>query len=487
MALELWLLKVQSAVSSTFHFTRWATTSAASDGGGGHPAHGARLGILAFEVASLMSKLLQLWYHLSDSQLSHLRHELLAVHGLCKIVSDDHSFLLGLASAELAESIRLAGESISLLAGRCADPGLRRFGPSFKEFADSGHDPHRWVISWKEMEAKARKIDRHLSTTAVLHKEMEQLWEGEQALKKLVQCSGGHGPSRVKVATISNLQQKLSWKKQEVKRLKKISLWEFSFDIATAQLARLSFTVLSRLKHVFGDAGVSPASNLLSSSFPCIHFVSSAVHPSSCGSQPLGSPGEFTSGPLIQSQTQQDLGFFDANSALLRPPPSTLGAASLALHYATIIFQIEKLIWSPQLIGSDARDELYSMLPESLRTLLRSRLREVGRRSASDALLADEWRTALSRILDWLAPLAHHTLQWQAEQSFGQRQSASARPKSPVLLPQTLFFADREKTEGTIVELLVGLTYMWKFAMEARRAPPAAAMADYWVDAQQEM
>lgn len=484
MALELWLLKVQSAVSSTFHFTRWATASSANGEEGGPPGHGAKLGILAFEVATLMSKLLQLWRHLSDSQLAHLRRELLALHGLCKIVSGDHDFLLGLARAELAESIRLAGESISLLSRRCADPGLRRFSSSFKEFADSGRDPHRWVISWKEMEASARKIDRHLSTTAVLHKEMEQLWEGEQALKKLVQCSGGQGRSRVKMATISNLQQKLSWKTQEVNRLKKISLWGFSFDIATAQLARLSFTVLSRLKHVFGDAGVSPASTLISSSFPCIHFVSSAVHPSSSCSQSLGSPGEFTSGPLIQTQKQQGLGFFHANSALLRPPPSTLGAASLALHYATIIFQIEKLISSPQLIGPDARDELYSMLPESVRVLLQSRLREVGRRSASDPWLADEWRTALSRILDWLAPLAHHTLRWQAEQSFGQRQNASAPPKHPVLLPQTLFFADREKTERTIVELLVGLTYMWRFAMETRRAPPAVAMADYWVDAQ---
>ncbi|URE41969.1 avr9 Cf-9 rapidly elicited protein [Musa troglodytarum] len=149
---------------------------------------------------------------------------------------------------------------------------------------------------------------------------------------------------------------------------------------------------------------------------------------------------------------------------MLVPPPSTLGAAALAVLYANLIIVLEKMIRSPRAVGADARNDLYGMLPASVRGQLRARLRGVGQAVARDAGLAAEWRTALARIAEWLGPVAHDTIRWQGELSF-ERRSAAA-PRANVLLLQTLYFADREKVEAAVTELLVGLNYLWRFERE---------------------
>ncbi|XWS08095.1 hypothetical protein CRYUN_Cryun41cG0049400 [Craigia yunnanensis] len=151
---------------------------------------------------------------------------------------------------------------------------------------------------------------------------------------------------------------------------------------------------------------------------------------------------------------------------LLDAPPETLGASALALHYANVIIVIEKLAASPHLIGHDARDDLYNMLPASVRAALRVRLKPYAKSLASsvyDTELAGEWTAAMSAILEWLAPLAHSMIRWQSERSFEQQNFVS---RTNVLLVQTLYFANREKTEAAITEILVGLNYVWRLGRE---------------------
>ncbi|KAK9200752.1 hypothetical protein WN944_015950 [Citrus x changshan-huyou] len=69
----------------------------------------------------------------------------------------------------------------------------------------------------------------------------------------------------------------------------------------------------------------------------------------------------------------------------------------------------------------------------------------------------------MSAILEWLAPLAHNMIRWQSERSFEQQRVVS---RSNVLLVQTLYFANQEKTEAAITELLVGLNYVWTYSRE---------------------
>ncbi|KAJ4953241.1 hypothetical protein NE237_030073 [Protea cynaroides] len=422
MALETWLIKVKMTISNGLQTIKSYMISKKSN-----------LGVLAFEIARLMSKLIHLWQSLSDQNILRLRLQSISLEGVHRIVSDDDAFLLALACAEMVENLRLLAKSLSRFSKRCdQNSGLPCFDRLFDEFAETGLDPNGWVLGCKEMESQLKKMDRFVSLTMTLHKEMNEVSEIENGLKKLLQ-STEHDPL-IKEKKIVDLQQKLFWQKQQVKYLKESSLWGRSFDKVTPLLARSVFTVLARIKLVFG---IRPAIH-----GPCLP-LSATVHPS-------------------ETTTELKNRFLESNSKILKPPSSTLGAAALALHCANLIIVLEKMIRSPQLVGVDARDDLYAMLPTGIRVLLRDRLRGVGF-WASDPVLAAEWRDALSRIMGWLSPLAHNMILWQSERSFEQQ---NLIPKTNVLLLQTLYFANQAKTEAAITELLVGLNYIWRFERE---------------------
>ncbi|KAI4351878.1 hypothetical protein L6164_006184 [Bauhinia variegata] len=457
MAPETWLIKVKTALSHSFDSVR--PVSAAKPKLLKKSSFKSKyVGVLAFEVAGIMSKLLHLWQSLSDSQIIRLRNESISLEGVRKIISNDESFLLSLACAEFTQNLRLVSKSVSRLSQRCEDANLRAFDELFHEFAESGRDPHGWVLtSLKEIEAKHKKMERYVTLTATLYREMDELSVLENGLRKSLNHCNENEASIGKDQKIFELQQKIFWQKQEVKDLKDKSLWNRSFDTVVSLLVRSVFTVLARIKLVFGIGQCVPC---LSRSLS----TSATVYPSHQNPSPcelVNVPGPLQSSKL---EEKKELGtqFFESNSKLLKPPTSTLGAAALALHYANLIIVMEKMIKSPHLVGVDARDDLYAMLPSSIRSSLRARLRGVGF-SASDPLLAGEWRDALGRILGWLSPLAHNMIKWHSERSFEHQNLV---PKTNVLLLQTLFFANKEKTEAAITELLVGLNYIWRFDRE---------------------
>ncbi|KAK7337174.1 hypothetical protein VNO77_17736 [Canavalia gladiata] len=147
----------------------------------------------------------------------------------------------------------------------------------------------------------------------------------------------------------------------------------------------------------------------------------------------------------------------------LKPASFTLGDAALALHYANMILLIERMVAPPQLIDPETRDDLYHMLPNSIRTALRAKLKchKKGKSSSihHDANLAAEWNLVLTRILEWLAPLAHNMIRWHSERNFEKENTPS---NANVLLVQTLYFANQAKTEAAMVDLLVGLNHVCK-------------------------
>ncbi|KAL2527105.1 Protein of unknown function (DUF668) [Abeliophyllum distichum] len=411
MALETWLIKVKKTISHSFDAIR-ATPPVSNK----HVIKKSSVGVLAFEIASLMSKFLHLWQSLSDKNIARIRNESVWLEGVRKIVSNDDAFLLGLACAEMVGNLKLLAESVSRISKRCEDSNLREFDRLFYEFANTGRDPHNWLLSLKDMEAKNKKMDRYVTATATLHKEIDELVVLENGLKKLLHSNKDHDAA-IKELKIIDLQQKLLWQRQEVKYLKEKSLWCRSFDTVISLLARSIFTIHGRIKLVFGLGHGYPTS------LPRSLSASATVYPSE-------NPNTCT---------------------------FVSGAAALALHYANLIVVMEKMIRSPQLVGVDARDDLYSMLPNSIRFALRARLKGVGF-SASDPVLAAEWREALHKILGWLSPLAHNMIKWQSERSFEQQNLV---PKTNVLLLQTLYFANQEKTEAAITELLDLSCFEW--------------------------
>ncbi|XP_024959392.1 uncharacterized protein LOC112500231 [Cynara cardunculus var. scolymus] len=461
MGLETWLIKVKKSISHNFDSVHAIPPSRKP------VIKKSRVGVLAFEVAGIAPKLNHMWQILSDKNMARLRNESIYLEGVRKIVSTNDVFLLGLACGEMVENLRVLAKSVSRLSKRCEDSSLRSFEMVFDAFANTGRDPHGWILSWKEMEAKNKKMQRFMTATAALHREMDELTVIENSLKKSLssQCHHGHKKDHhdvsfgnsMKQQKILDLQQKLQWQKQEIKYLKEKSLWNRSFDTITSLLARSIFTILSRIKLVFNISHGYPTS------LPRSLSASATVYPSDQTSNSFN----FVSGPLVKSSKHQENnhlshGFFERNSKILKPSSTTLGAAALALHYANLIIVTERMIRSPQLVGVDARDDLYSMLPNSIRSSLRSRLKGIGF-TASDPVLAGEWREALGKILGWLSPLAHNMMKWQSERSFEHQ---NLMPKTGVLLLQTLFFADQHKTEAAITELLVGLNYIWRFERE---------------------
>ncbi|KAK9288281.1 hypothetical protein L1049_016732 [Liquidambar formosana] len=187
--------------------------------------------------------------------------------------------------------------------------------------------------------------------------------------------------------------------------------------------------------------------------------------------------------PFCGDQRQSKCGLannsrFGTKSRLtVHAPPCTIGGSALALHYANVIIVIEKLLRYPHLVGEEARDDLYQMLPTSLRMSLRTNLKSYVKNLAIyDAPLAHDWKATLDEILRWLAPLAHNMIRWQSERNFEQQQIVT---RTNVLLLQTLYFADREKTEAAICELLVGLNYICRYEHQQNALLDCASSFDF--------
>lgn len=552
----------------------------------------AQIGVLAFEVVSLMSKLLNLWQSLADKQVAKLREEIMNSMGIKKLVSEDENYMVQWIGLEMMENLVHVARAVSRLSKKCSDPVLKSFEQAFKDLIKIGADTYEWRFTWKKMDRKAKNMERFIVANANLYQEMEILADLEQTLKRMKSNDDTDSTSVVEY------EKKIAWKQQEVKHLKEVSLWNQTYDYTIRLLARSIFTLYSRIGHVFGfnhmigmelkDFGV------LDSDYSChshsIIFTQSSVNLSEnsiprFSSGPLGklitksgpvSRSNFHSGPLRSSLTTSPIsgrhdaknfysgplgrsmtksgplprtskstwklwrssdkssnskekfplsehnrlttsgpltghmiggsssplsswilnsnvvcsGDLDGNknasmelhahgrsshgnpstvkskNRLLNAPPETLGAAALALHYANVIIVIEKLVATPHLIGNDARDDLYNMLPASIRAALRDKLKPHAKSltsSVNDTVLAGEWNGAMSGILEWLAPLAHNMIRWQSERSV-EHQNLVSRPN--VLLVQTLYLANQEKTEATITELLVGLNYVWRFGRE---------------------
>ncbi|KAK7391631.1 hypothetical protein VNO78_20048 [Psophocarpus tetragonolobus] len=169
--------------------------------------------------------------------------------------------------------------------------------------------------------------------------------------------------------------------------------------------------------------------------------------------------------------------FGSQSSLAVYAPPSTLGGCALALHYANVIIVIEKLLRYPHLVGEEARNDLYQMLPTSLRLSLKGKLKAYVKNLAIyDAPLAHDWKVTLDGILKWLAPLAHNMIRWQSERNFEQHQIVS---RTNVLLFQTLYFADKDKTEDAICHLLMGLNYICRYEQQQNALLGCASSFDF--------
>ena len=553
---------------SWFGSLRWISRKSSSDTNKG------AIEILAYEVASLMLKVVNLWHSLNDKEVPMLREDIVNLVGLQKLISEDDDYLMELALNEIIENFIFLARSVARFGKKCRDPVYHRFEQFVNDPIQNSFQWVGWEYKWQKMERKVKKMERFVAAVSQLSQELEVLADLEQTLRRMQNSES----NQIKVL---EFQQKVICQRQEVRNLRDMSPWNRTYDYIVRLLVRSLFTILERIKYVFGTCPVSCIDGSIDSQLRNIEFFprcrsSSGLlhysnHPSEnnpfgfysgpierpvlkpgsadksrrkdkqrqdrhqsstiCGNhlnmetKRLGHIGPFigcmvggnespflpsckptgggsmrltgvrmkngykTDNKNMESVSCSDriyckLSFVNSKCKLWIAPPSTLGHAALALHYANVIILIEKLILSPHLIGLDTRDDLYNMLPTTIRKALRARLKSYTKTMAStvyDAALAAEWSLALMRILDWLAPLAHNMVRWHSERNFEKQQ---AYCRTNVLLVQTLYFANQAKTEAAITELLVGLNYICRIGREVNdkdlhESSGSSACSDY--------
>ncbi|XP_061371006.1 uncharacterized protein LOC133313625 [Gastrolobium bilobum] len=513
MVAEAWIVKIGNQVSANLKQALLLEPSAKRKQNPKMQDSKVIIGILSFEVANVMSKTVHLHKSLSESEIAKLRNEILNSEGVKKLVSSEEAYLLELALAEKLEELNRVASVVSRLGKKCSVPALQGFEHVYGDMVSGVIDVKELGFLVKHMEGMVKKMDRYVSATRNLYSEMEVLNELEQAVKKFQHNQ--HEESR------RAFEQKLTWQKQDVRHLKEISLWNQTFDKVVELLARTVCTIYARISVIFGDSTVRKNSlGLGGGSSPMQHdcgLVSGQINVQMSSEKPRidmrrgelaylqledfvfpcgTSPGRLFMECLslsssvskfdddddyvidhedqyshlssylkqVKSSVQSCSTLGPKSRLAVYAPPSTLGGCALALHYANVIIVIEKLLNYPHLVGEEARDHLYQMLPTSLRLSLKAKLMTYVKNLAIyDAPLAHDWKVTLDGILRWLAPLAHNMIRWQSERNFEQHQIVS---RTYVLLLQTLYFADKEKTEDAICELLIGLNYICRYEQQ---------------------
>ncbi|KAL3329034.1 hypothetical protein AABB24_036239 [Solanum stoloniferum] len=539
------------------------------------------IGILSFEVANMMSKIIHLHKSLTDSEILKLKNEIFKSVGVKALVSDDEDKLLELVLVEKLDDLNRVASVVSRLGKKCTISALQGFQHVYGDVISGVIDVKDLGFLVKDMDGMVRKMERYVNSTASLYCEMAVLNELEVATKKFQQNQ--HEESR------KAFEQKLAWQKQDVRHLEDVSLWNQTYDKVVELLARTVCTVYARISTVFGNnalvkrdllgnrgfnekSGIIVAdskSEVINADFkkPVLRnnngsYRSGSVERGASGKRSMNhstqtkvgrnegslfgtenfnfacgmGPGrlfmeclslssaskmDFDNDVRTDDRSSQISGCCSVSSGMKREqssvsgsfnsspgsirfsrdtrqlkscvadaakngpksritlyaPPTTVGGSALALHYANVIIVVEKLLQYPHLVGDEGRDDLYQMLPTSLRKTLKASLRSYMKGLAIyDAPLAHDWKERLEEILKWLAPLAHNMIRWQSERNFEQQQIVK---RTNVLLLQTLYFADCQKMEAVICELLIGLNYICRFEQQQNALLDCASSIDF--------
>ncbi|KAJ0027437.1 hypothetical protein Pint_35369 [Pistacia integerrima] len=450
------------------------------------------LGILSFETAKTMSHLIGLYRSLSDDEFFNLRKGAMKSKGVVFLNSKDENFLLGLACAEKLEDLDRAAATVSRLVNKCTDSAPKRFDQIFSEMTLGIMDLGKLEYASKNYEKLVEKMDKYVKATSNLHAAMASLAEMEISERKLKKWKQNLGP---KQPNTDYFNEKITYQRKQVKHYKDTSLWNQTFDRSVTLMSRIVSVIYARICVLFGPF-VSDLPRPTKNVKPFLHqkITRMRVHPESNFSllpdknkkRTISDPILKTrrkisairivkSGPLPKFEEKIDIDIDNNNSPPFKigknkkvthlASESTVGGAGLALRYANIIIVAESYLYSPTNVSDEARGYFYELLPENLKTAVRAKLwggwcTRTEETNECQQVVAEPWREALEELMAWMGPVAHDTLKWQQER-YLEKQRFDAKPT--VMLLQTLYFSDLEKTEAAIVELLVGLSYVYRY------------------------
>ncbi|KAF4349864.1 hypothetical protein F8388_021764 [Cannabis sativa] len=483
MVAEPWILKMGSQVSTNLKQTFLLQTSKRkslrnSSEHSDKKNNKQTIGILSFEVANVMSKTVYLYKSLTESEISKLKNEILKCEGVQNLVSSDESYLLELALAERLDDLNRVAAVVSRLGKRCTEPALQGFEHVYSDIMSGVIEVKELGFLVKDMEAMARKMERHSG------------FKSARSSPPFPSCSSPPLPPR-RVLSKKNsgvmLKKGLSFKSQADSRRSELAMFQpedivFPCGTSPGRLFMECLSLSSSVSKFDDDDYYDGCGGDYDDRGSQISTCRSGILTNGSRREQRNNSSCFSSSLIgmdhqMQSNSMNGARFGPKSRLVCYAPPSTVGGSALALHYANVIIVIEKLLRYPHLVGEEARDDLYQMLPTSLRLSLRTNLKSYMKNFAIyDAPLAHDWKETLDGLLKWLAPLAHNMIRWQSERNFEQQQIVT---RTNVLLLQTLYFADREKTEAAICKLLLGLNYICRYEHQQNALLDCASSFDF--------
>ncbi|WVY89020.1 hypothetical protein V8G54_037871 (chloroplast) [Vigna mungo] len=142
-----------------------------------------------------------------------------------------------------------------------------------------------------------------------------------------------------------------------------------------------------------------------------------------------------------------------------------LGEAGLSLHYANIINQINMIASRPTVLPPNMRDTLYHGLPNNIKNALPSRLQNA---DAMKQLSITEVKAEMDKTLQWLTPFATNTTNTDLYQNTAK--------ENKLIRLQTLYYAEKQKIDFYIIELLTRLHHLVTF-VRYRHSNPMRPMS----------
>ncbi|CAL5192134.1 unnamed protein product [Lathyrus oleraceus] len=468
------------------------------------------LGILSFDAVKTMCRLISLYKSLTDVEIHKLRRHVIKSKGVAHLNSLDECFLLNLACAERLEDLNLAAAAVSRLGSRCSNKTLTNFDAVYADMKNGAVDLKKIEFGTKNVEKVVDKMEKLVSATRNLLNSMESLSEMEVSEKKMQRWRTMRVNNGLKVK-VECFNDRIIYHRRQVEYYKQVSLWNLTFDKVAGLMAQIICIVYARISFIFGSlitgCNINNNNNNNNNGVNKVKGVFRLKLDNRCcriehielykinlcifdkdeetlkkktkkhlgyvlKSNKMGVIHFHTHSPVVEKESSVGVGnVATKNNIVFRlAPASTVGGVGLSQRYANVILFAERIVHAAAAIGDDARKLLYEMLPEGLQMKLRGKLRAkwlkweegvdslVGEDEGGKSKAMERWRDTAEEVMEWLAPLAHDTLKWQAERNL---EKLKFETKPTVLLLQTLHYSNLEKVDEAIVDVLVGLSCIY--------------------------
>jgi len=380
-------------------------TTLSSDGGfvSRSKTKGCKISILAFEVANTILKGASIMQSLSEDTVTYFKRVVLPSEGVQNLVSSDMSEVMRITANDKREELRIFSQEIVRFGNRCKDPQWHNLDRYFVKL-ESESAPQKQL---KETAiADMQKLMNLVQRTTDLYHELHALDRFEQEYRSRLNGKGNTDRFE-KGDNIQIVRLELKTQSSYVKSLKKRSLWSKTLEEVVEKLVDIVHYLNVEINNAFGssDGGVVNAESTVS-----------------C---------------------------------------QRLGPAGLALHYANIIIQIYSIVSRSGYVPANSRDALYQGLPPRIKSALPNKLRTT---SVPQELTIDQIRARMEKTLKWLVPMAINTTCARGFLRFSEWAKSGTdrvgkRPgqADPI---ETLYHADKARTEDCILELVVWLHHL---------------------------